>query len=82
MSSPEDLTTEETWVNVTEAAELTGYYHGHIRKLARENWNLPADERFLRIRRRSNRYDIWLPDLMQYMQGDRNGPKPHIQKDE
>jgi hypothetical protein len=73
---------EETWVNTTEAAEITGYFHAHIRKLARDNWNLPEDQRVLRIRRRSNRYDIWLPDLISYMKQTGNGPQVHIKRDE
>ena len=71
-----DLGVEEIWVNTTEGAELTGYHNTYVQKLARDNWNLPEDERTIRVRRRSNRYDIWLPDLMNYM--DKIGFGPYL----
>jgi len=73
---------DEIWVSTTEAAEITGYFHTHVRKLARDNWKLPENRRVLRIRRRSNRYDIWLPDLIKYMRQNGNGPQVHIRKSE
>ena len=65
---------EETWVNTTEAAEITGYFFDYIQKLARRNWRMPEDERLIRIRRRAGRYDIWLPDLMKYISEHGHGP--------
>ena len=59
--------TEETWVNTIEGAELTGYHEDHIRELARNNYRLPEDKRLIKVRKRSNRYDIWLPDLINYI---------------
>jgi hypothetical protein len=67
---------EEIWVNVTEAAEITGYHPDYVRKLARDNWNLPEEERLIKILRRSNRYDMWLPDLMDYLIEPKRGPQP------
>ncbi|HEX2623425.1 MAG TPA: hypothetical protein VHL11_24860 [Phototrophicaceae bacterium] len=64
------------WVNTAEAAEVTGYYDEHVRKLARENWKLPEDQRLIRVRRRSNRYDVWLPDLVNYITNHGYGPYP------
>lgn len=69
-----DYPIEETWVNTTEAAEITGYNNEHVRLIARENWNRPEPERRVRVRRRSNRYDIWLPDLIRYMREYGYGP--------
>jgi hypothetical protein len=63
-----ELETQEIWVNVTEAAALTGYNRDHMRKLATKLWKLPEDERPVRLRKRSSGYDIWLPDLMAYIQ--------------
>ena len=69
---PED---KKIWINTTEGVEITGYNHDHVRKLARDNWNLPEEERVIRIRRRSNRYDIWLPDLLEYVNRVGYGPQ-------
>ncbi len=71
----EKLDSLETWVNTNEAAEITGYNHEHVRKLARVNWNLPEDERTIRVRRRVGRYDIWLADLINYLREDGHGPQ-------
>jgi hypothetical protein len=65
---------EETWVTVTEGAEKTGYSLYHLRKLARDNWNKPEAERVIKLRRHSNGYLVWLPDLMRYISEYGNGP--------
>jgi hypothetical protein len=65
---------EEIWVNTREGAELTGYNRLHVQKLARDNWNLPEAERLIRVRKRSNGYDIWLPDLFNYIEKHGIGP--------
>jgi hypothetical protein len=59
---------EEIWVNVAEGAEKTGYHPDHVRRLARENSRLPEAERFIRIRKDSHGYAIWLPDLMNHLE--------------
>jgi hypothetical protein len=66
--------TEETWVNVTEAAEITGYSRIHVLRLATQNWRLPENERLIRLRKRSSGYDIWLPDLASYIVNHGRGP--------
>lgn len=71
--------THEIWVNTTEASEITGYNSEHIRMLARENRKLPEEERYIRVRFRSNRYDLWLADLFQYI--EERGYGPHRGKD-
>lgn len=63
------LSSQETWVNVEEGAEITGYHLDHVRRLARENWRLPEDERLIRIRKDGHAYAIWLPDLVSYFEG-------------
>lgn len=77
MSDPEleKIESEEIWVNTNEAVERTGYFHTHVRKLARDNWNLPEDQRIIRVRRRVDRYEIWLPDLIKYMGDTGKGPR-------
>lgn len=63
------MSSQETWVNVEEGAEITGYHLDHVRRLARENWRLPEDERLIRIRKDGHAYAIWLPDLVSYFEG-------------
>ena len=71
----EKVKPQEIWVNTNEAAEITGYNHEHVRKLARDNWNLPEEERTIRVRRRVGRYDMWLPDLIGYLRAMGHGPQ-------
>jgi hypothetical protein len=78
----EKLDSPEIWVNTNEAVEITGYNHEHVRKLARDNWNLPENERIIRVRRRVGRYDLWLPDLISYLKDIRHGPRPAAQKNQ
>jgi hypothetical protein len=58
---------QEIWVTAAEGAEKTGFHLDHVRRLARENWRLPEDERFIRLRKESKEYALWLPDLMNYV---------------
>jgi hypothetical protein len=59
---------EEIWVTTTEAAEITGYSREYLEKLANKTRKMPENERAIRLRLRSNRYDIWLPDLIKYLE--------------
>jgi hypothetical protein len=77
----EDELTGQIWVNTVEAVQLTGYSYVHIQKLARDNWNLPKEERLIRVRRRSGRYDLWLPDLYNYIEKHGAGPQPRLNQD-
>jgi hypothetical protein len=65
---------EEIWVNATEGAGITGYSAIHLRKIVRENWKLPDDQRLIKIRKRSHGYDMWLPDLIMYIAEHGHGP--------
>jgi hypothetical protein len=47
-----------------------------VRKLARDNWKLPEEKRAIKTLKRSNRYDVWLPDLYRYLTEPRRGPQP------
>ena len=71
-----DIDVQETWVNVTEGAEIAGYHRFTVQKLARDNWNLPEQEREIRVQRLSNGYLLWLPDLIKYIREIGNGPQP------
>ena len=68
--------TEPIWVNVAEGAAITGYHPDYVRKLARDNWRLPEEERLIKILKRSSGYDMWLPDLISYLAGAKHGPQP------
>lgn len=64
----------EEWVSTGEGAAITGYHRDYVQKLARENWKLPENERLIKIRKRARGYDIWLPDLMNYIENHGYGP--------
>jgi hypothetical protein len=65
---------QEIWVMTTEGAALTGYNSRYLEKLAKKNSLLPEDERVIKIRMRSNRYELWLPDLLRYIEEIGYGP--------
>ena len=65
---------QEIWVMTTEGAELTGYNKQYLEKLARKNSLLPEDERVIKVRMRSNRHELWLPDLLRYIEEIGYGP--------
>ena len=66
---------QEIWVTTYEGEELTGYNRQYLKKLANKNAQLPDDERLIKVRLRSNRfYEIWLPDLLRYIQEIGYGP--------
>jgi hypothetical protein len=67
---------EEIWVNTIEGAEITGYNADYLQQIARKMWRQPEHERAIKIRNRSRRYELWLPDLMAYIEAARHGPQP------
>lgn len=69
---------QEIWVTTTEGRELTGYNRQYVEKLANKNWRLPEDERLIKLRKRSGRFELWLPDLLRYI--DEVGYGPHQDK--
>lgn len=66
---------EEIWVNTKEGAEITGYNREHLKRLVSKIWQQPEEERPVKMRKRSNGYDMWLPDLMAYLES--TGKKPY-----
>lgn len=66
---------QEIWVITPEGAEITGYSREYLEQLARKNWRLPEAERLIKLRKRANRYEIWLPDLLRYIAEVGNGPQ-------
>ena len=69
---------QQIWVMTGEGAELTGYNALYLQKMARKNLALPEDERVIRVRMRQNRYELWLPDLLRYI--NEIGYGPHLDK--
>ena len=65
---------QEIWVMTTEGAEITGYNRQYLEQLARKNLSLPEDEQLLKVRMRARRYELWLPDLLRYIEEIGNGP--------
>ena len=73
--SDQENTVEPIWVTTAEAAEITGYNRKHVMRLALQMWRQPEAERSIKVRRRSI-YELWLPDLMNYIKNIGNGPEP------
>ena len=69
---PED---QEVWIMTTEAAEKTGYSREYLEQLARKNLQMPEDKRELEVRMRARRYELWLPDLLRYIEEIGSGPR-------
>jgi len=65
---------QQIWVTTPEGKELTGYNRQYLEKLAYKNFRLPEDERLIKIRKRSGRYELWLPDLLRYIEEIGYGP--------
>ena len=67
---------QEIWVMTREAEELTGYSAEYVEKLAYKNFRLPDDERQIKVRKRSRFfYEVWLPDLLRYIDEIGYGPQ-------
>ena len=65
---------QEIWVMTSEGAAITGYNALYLQKIARKNLGLPENERQFKVRMRGNRYEIWLPDLLRYIEEIGYGP--------
>jgi hypothetical protein len=65
---------EEIWVNTREGAEKTGYNRQYVKLLAMKTWRQPEKERLIQIRKRSNGFELWLPDLAEYISNNGRGP--------
>ena len=65
---------QEMWVTTREGSELTGYSSRYLGQLAQKNSLLPEDERYIKVRKRGGRYELWLPDLLRYIEEIGYGP--------
>ncbi len=72
---------QEIWVTTNEAEELIGYNRQYLKKLAYKNSHLPEAERIIKVRMRSGRfYELWLPDLLRYIEEIGYGPHQNKNK--
>ena len=71
---------QEIWVLTGEGAEITGYSHEYLEKMANKNWRLPEDERLIKTRKRRGRYELWLPDLLRYIEENWQRPSTYLKK--
>ena len=69
------LESKEIWVDINEATELTGYNRESMRSLAQRMSLKSDEEREINIRKRSNRWELWLPDLLFYINEPGHGAK-------
>jgi hypothetical protein len=72
---PKEITPDqEIWVMTAEGAKITGYNSRYLGQLAKKNLILPEDERYIKVRMRSHRLELWLPDLLRYIREIGYGP--------
>jgi hypothetical protein len=71
---------QEIWVITSEGSELTGYSQEYLERMANKNFRLPEDDRLIKIRKRAGRYELWLPDLLRYIEEIGNGPHQPVKK--
>jgi hypothetical protein len=74
MSDTKQEKVEAIWVDLYEAAERTGYSIDGIRKVANRIGRLPEDQREIKMRKRTSRWEMWLPDLMAFVDQPNRGP--------
>jgi hypothetical protein len=67
--------TEEIWVNASEATEITGYNYHSVLKLIFKISKQPEEDREVRMRKRSTGWEMWLPDLLNYIYKPGAGPQ-------
>ena len=70
----EKIEPKEIWVDIHEATELTGYHLESMRKVVHRISRQPEEERDIKMRKRSSRWELWLPDLIVYLRKPGRGP--------
>lgn len=48
--------------------------------MANKNWRLPEDEQLIKSRKRGGRFELWLPDLLRYIEEIGTGPMNSTKK--
>jgi hypothetical protein len=74
-SEREKFDSQEIWVDIYEAAERTGYSIDGMRKVAQRIGRQPEEEREIKMRKRTSRWELWLPDVITYVQGPIRGAR-------
>ena len=72
----EKTESKEIWVDIYEAAEMAGYNYHSMRRLVQKVANQPEAEREIRLRKRTSRWELWLPDMFAYLDKPGRGPQP------
>ena len=62
-----DKTTKNIWVTAKEGAEIIGYTPAYLAEILKSMLLQPESERLIQVRHESNRYQIWLPDLVEFV---------------
>jgi hypothetical protein len=70
----EKVESREIWVDVFEAAEITGYSIQGVRAVVLRMRRQPEDQREIKMRKRTSRWELWLPDLLTYIDQPNRGP--------
>jgi hypothetical protein len=81
MSDMEHGKVDEIWVDLYEAAELTGYSIDGMRKVAQRISREPEDQREIKMRKRTSRWEMWLPDVFAYVERPSRGAHPKRKQD-
>ena len=68
------IESKEIWVDLFEATEITGYNYESMRKVAQRISRQPEEERAIKMRKRTSRWELWLPDLLAYIKKPGRGP--------
>ena len=71
----EKVEPQEIWVDLYEGAQITGYSVVGLRKVVRRMVDLPEAEREVKIRKRTGRWELWLPNLLTYIDRPKHGPR-------
>ena len=68
------IESKEIWVDLYEAAELTGYSIVGLRGVIQRMKQLAEEEREIKVRKRTGRWELWLPDILIYVDRPNRGP--------
>ena len=71
----EKIDSPEIWVDLYEGAEITGYSVVGLRKVVRRMIELPEAEREVKVRKRTGRWELWLPNLLAYVNQPNRGSR-------
>lgn len=70
-----EKTEPQIWVDIYEAAERTGYSVHGMRKVVQRIGRQPEHQREIKMRKRTSRWELWLPDVINYVERPSHGPQ-------